>query len=90
MTDWTGFYLASGLAAAVLTGLLFIAVALRPREMTDAPGLLRARAAFIALAMVTYVSLLELIPGNRLVVGALPEWGVDLDDGPSSGSSTAT
>jgi hypothetical protein len=70
VTGRTGFFVASGIAAAALTGLLFIAITLRPREMADAPDLLRARAAFIAVAVVTFVSLLELIPGNRLAVGA--------------------
>ena len=69
MTGWSNFYVAAGGAAAALTGLLFIAVSLRPREIrTSALMLGRARAAFYAFATITFVALLAIAgTGSRLV-----------------------
>jgi hypothetical protein len=62
MTDsWSNYFLAIGGAAAALTGLLFIAVSLRPREIRGSNLMLgRARSAFYAFAGITLVSLLAL------------------------------
>lgn len=62
MTDsWSNFFLAIGGAAAALTGLLFIAVSLRPREIRDSSLMLgRARSAFYSFAGITLVALLAL------------------------------
>ena len=62
MTDsWSNFYPAIGGAAAALTGLLFIAVSLRPREIRGSSHMLgRARSAFYSFAGITLVALLAL------------------------------
>jgi hypothetical protein len=62
MTDsWSNFFLAIGGAAAALTGLLFIAVSLRPREIRGSSLMLgRARSAFYSFAGITLVALLAL------------------------------
>jgi hypothetical protein len=62
MTDsWSNFFLAIGGAAAALTGLLFIAVSLRPREIRGSNLMLgRARSAFYSFAGITLVALLAL------------------------------
>src|SRR6516164_9163986 len=58
---WSDFFVAAGGAAAALTGLLFIAVSLRPREIRHSPLMIgRARAAFYAFATITLVALLAL------------------------------
>ena len=50
-----------GGAAAALTGLLFVAVSLRPREIREGPLTIgRARSAFYAFATVVFVALLSL------------------------------
>jgi hypothetical protein len=68
--DWSNFYLATGAAAAALTALLFVAVALRPAEIRVAPATLgRARGAFYALATVMVVSLVSLAPLSDRAVG---------------------
>ena len=57
--SWSNYFLAIGGAAAALTGLLFIAVSLRPSEIRGSnlmPG--RARSAFYAFAGITLVALL--------------------------------
>jgi hypothetical protein len=60
-TSWSDFYVAVGGAAAALTGLLFIAVSLRPAEIRASALMVgRARSAFHAFATVTFVALLAL------------------------------
>jgi hypothetical protein len=70
MTDsWESFYVAAGGAAAALTGLLFIAVSLRPREIRKSRLMVgRARSSFYAFATITLVALLALAGiASRLV-----------------------
>jgi hypothetical protein len=58
---WSDFYVTIGGAAAALTGLLFVAVSLRPRAIRESALMIgRARAAFYAFASVVLVSLLAL------------------------------
>ena len=63
------FFVTIGGAAAALTGLLFVAVALRPREIRLSPLMLgRARSAFYGFATVLLVALLALAgTGSRLI-----------------------
>jgi hypothetical protein len=59
--DWSNFFLAAAGAAAALTGLLFVAVALRPGEIRRSPLMVgRARAAFYAFSTVLFTALLAL------------------------------
>ncbi|MBV9410734.1 MAG: hypothetical protein JO148_04010, partial [Acidimicrobiia bacterium] len=70
-TDWDNFFLAAAGAAAALTGLLFVAVSLRPREIRESPFMAgRARAAFYALVTVLLVGLIALAPQHSALVGA--------------------
>jgi hypothetical protein len=66
---WTDFFITMGGAAATLTGLLFVAVSLRPREIRSSHLMVgRARSAFYAFATVLFVALLALTgTGSRLV-----------------------
>jgi hypothetical protein len=66
---WPDFFVTIGGAAAALTGLLFVAVALRPREIRDSPLMVgRARSAFYAFVTVLLAALLALAgTGSRLV-----------------------
>ncbi|HEY7438767.1 MAG TPA: hypothetical protein VIC35_05170 [Acidimicrobiia bacterium] len=58
---WSDFYVTIGGASAALTGLLFVAVALRPREIRLSPLMLgRARSAFYGFTTVVLVALLAL------------------------------
>jgi hypothetical protein len=78
-TKWADFYLVAGSAAAVLIGLLFVALSIHGAAVADHPyrgG--QARQAIYALACIIVVSLLVLIPdqsgavlGAELIVGAL-------------------
>ncbi|HYV60741.1 MAG TPA: hypothetical protein VFA62_11790 [Acidimicrobiia bacterium] len=69
-SDWANFYLTTGGAAAALTGLLFVAVALRPREIRDSPMMVgRARAAFYAFVSVLFAALLALAGTSSKLVG---------------------
>jgi len=85
MTDWANFFVAAGGAAAALTGLLFIAVSLRPAAIR-ASGLMigRARSAFYAFTTITFVSLLALagtqsrLVGVAQVAAALTAFGTSL------------
>jgi hypothetical protein len=67
---WTDFFVTIGGAAAALTGLLFVAVALRPREIRRSPLMVgRARSAFYSFAAVLFVALLALAGTASRVVG---------------------
>jgi modulator of FtsH protease len=69
--DWGNFFLAAASAAAALTGLLFVAVSLRPREIRESALMAgRARSAFYAFVTVLLVGLLELVPVHLTLVGA--------------------
>ena len=60
--QWTEFWVAVAGAAAALTGLLFIAVSLRPRDIRGSTLMIgRARSAFYAFLTITIVSLLALM-----------------------------
>src|SRR5437868_1890121 len=55
---WAEFFVTTGGAAAALTGLLFVAVALRPREIRNSTLMVgRARSAFYAFVTVLFVAL---------------------------------
>jgi hypothetical protein len=70
MDDWANFFVAAGGAAAALTGLLFIAVSLRPAEIRASELMVgRARSAFYAFATITFVSLLALSATRSRWVG---------------------
>jgi len=67
---WSDFYVTVGGAAAALTGLLFVAVSLRPREIREgALTVGRARSAFYAFATVVFVALLSLAATRARIVG---------------------
>src|SRR5262249_316524 len=69
-SDWANFYLTTGGAAAALTGLLFVAVALRPREIRQSPMMIgRARSAFYAFITVRFNSLLPLVGTTPGLIG---------------------
>ena len=70
--EWVDFYLTAAGASAALTGLLFVAVSLRPAEIRRSPRMAgRARAAFYAFVTVLYACLLALAgTESRLVGGA--------------------
>jgi hypothetical protein len=67
---WSDFFVTIGGAAAALTGLLFVAVALRPREIRDSPLMVgRARSAFYAFATVVLAALLALAGTDSRWIG---------------------
>jgi modulator of FtsH protease len=67
---WSDFYVTIGGASAALTGLLFVAVSLRPREIREGPLTVgRARSAFYAFATVVFVALLTLAGTRARVIG---------------------
>lgn len=67
---WADFYVTIGSAAAALTGLLFVAVALRPREIRNSALMVgRARAAFYAFVTVVFSSLLALAGTSSKLIG---------------------
>ena len=67
---WADFYVTIGGAAAALTGLLFVAVALRPREIRESALMAgRARSAFYAFTSVLLVALLALTGTASRLVG---------------------
>jgi hypothetical protein len=67
---WTDFFVTAGGAAAALTGLLFVAVALRPREIRGSALMVgRARSAFYAFVTVLLVALLALAGTASRLVG---------------------
>lgn len=61
--DWHDFFLALAEVSASLTGLLFVAITLRPRAVSE-PGVFESRAfsALVGLLSVTLTSLLMLFP----------------------------
>lgn len=68
---WVNFYLAAAGASAGLTGLLFVAVSLRPREIRNDPLMVgRARSAFYSFQVVLFAAFLALAAFPALVVGA--------------------
>src|SRR5260370_34752843 len=67
---WSDFYIAIGGSAATLTGLLFVAVSLRPREIRSSHLMVgRARSAFYAFVTVLFVALLALTGTASRLVG---------------------
>ena len=67
---WTDFFVTIGGAAAALTGLLFVAVALRPREIRTSPLMFgRARSAFYGFTTVLLVALLALAGTASRLIG---------------------
>ena len=67
---WADFYVAMGTAAAALTGLLFVAVALRPREIRNSLMMVgRARSAFYAFIAVLFAALLALFGTSSRLIG---------------------
>jgi modulator of FtsH protease len=67
---WTDFFVTSGGAAAALTGLLFVAVALRPREIRASALMVgRARSAFYSFSTVLLVALLALAGTRSRLIG---------------------
>jgi modulator of FtsH protease len=69
-TRWTDFFVTSGGAAAALTGLLFVAVALRPREIRGSALMVgRARSAFYAFVTVLLIALLALAGTASRLIG---------------------
>lgn len=70
IATWGNFYVAAAGAAAALTGLLFVAVALRPAEIRNSSLMAgRARSAFYSFGVVLLVTLLELAPRPAHWVG---------------------
>ena len=67
---WSDFFVTIGGAAAALTGLLFVAVALRPREIRDSPLMVgRARSAFYGFVTVLLAALLALAGTDSRLTG---------------------
>jgi len=76
ITEWANFYTTLAGAAAGLTGLLFVAVALRPAEIRHSSLMAgRARSAFYGFGVVLLVALLELAPQPARWVG-LVQFGI--------------
>ena len=76
LDTWKDFFVATAGAAAALTGLLFIAVSLRPAEIRHSHLMVgRARSAFYAFATIAFVSLLALAGTDSRLVG-VAETGV--------------
>jgi hypothetical protein len=76
IAEWANFYTTLAGAAAGLTGLLFVAVALRPAEIRHSSLMAgRARSAFYGFGVVLLVALLELAPQPARWVG-LAQFGI--------------
>ncbi|HWW54920.1 MAG TPA: hypothetical protein VNY84_14180 [Acidimicrobiales bacterium] len=76
VSRWSDFFVVVGGASAALTGLLFVAVSLRPREIRESSLMIgRARAAFYAFAAVLFTSLIALAGSASRLLG-LAELGV--------------
>ena len=70
--SWNDFSVTAGGASAALTGLLFVAVSLRPREIRESSVMIgRARSAFYAFATVVIVALLALAGTRSRIVGGI-------------------
>jgi hypothetical protein len=68
--QWDTFYVATAGASAALTGLLFVAVSLRPGEIRRSTLMVgRARSAFYAFVAVLLTSLLALTATSSRFVG---------------------
>ena len=68
--SWADFFLATAGAASALTGLLFIAVSLRPREIRESRLMVgRARSAFYAFTSISLVALLALAATQSRWIG---------------------
>jgi hypothetical protein len=86
---WADFYVTIGSAAAALTGLLFVAVALRPREIRNSPMMVgRARSAFYAFITVLFSALLALFATSSRLIG-LAQFGIAIGVLALSGPYTA-
>ena len=69
-SGWAEFFVTIGGAAAALTGLLFVAVALRPREIRNSTLMIgRARSAFYAFITVLFAALLALAGTSSRLIG---------------------
>jgi hypothetical protein len=72
--NYAGFFQAASQAAGALIGLLFVVVALRPGRIlgphADSAARGLAASSFTGLVNAFFASLLALIPGNNLGVGA--------------------
>ncbi len=67
---WANFMVASVGAGAALTGLLFVAVSLRPAEIRRSPIMIgRARSAFYCFTAVVIAGLADLAPASAALVG---------------------
>ena len=67
---WSDFYIAIGGSAATLTGLLFVAVSLRPRQIRTSHLMVgRAQSALYAFVTVLFVALLALAGTASKLVG---------------------
>jgi hypothetical protein len=73
-SNYVGYFQAASQAAGALIGLLFVVIALRPGKIIGVRADLVARglaaSSFTGLVDAFFVSLLALIPGNNLGVGA--------------------
>src|SRR6516162_4064349 len=70
ISRWSDFFVVVGGASAALTGLLFVAVSLRPREIRESPLMVgRARSAFYAFGTVLFVALLALAGSSSKALG---------------------
>ena len=72
--SYAGFFAASSAAAGALIGLLFVVIALKPGQMVGRHAELASRglasSSFTALVNAFFVSLLALIPGHNIGIGA--------------------
>src|SRR6516162_1608578 len=76
ISRWSDFFVVVGGASAALTGLLFVAVSLRPRKLRESPMMIgRARSAFYAFAAVLFASLIALAGSTSRLLG-LAQLGV--------------
>jgi modulator of FtsH protease len=68
--EWSDFFVTIGGAAAALTGLLFVAVSLRPREIRSSSLMVgRARSAFYAFVTIVLAALLALTGTDSRLIG---------------------
>jgi hypothetical protein len=73
-SNYTSFFAASAQAAGALIGLLFVVIALRPKRIVgpqaDSTSRGLAASSFVGLVNAFFVSLLALIPGHNIGIGA--------------------